>query len=225
MAKSGIGRRRTAALRDHGEGYAQRRNEIIAAGAQVFRDKGFEASSLRDVAERLGTDRASLYYYVASKNELFQLVTQRAVTEVVVAAETVAAQEGDAESRLRTLITTTMEKYEAHFPYMFVYIQEDMNRIHSSSIDEVWARTMVELGRRFEEALMRILHDGGRDGSLAISHPHLAMNVIIGAVNWSHRWFTPGRGSTSKELGNQMADMLLTGFLARGQQDSSSSTA
>ncbi|MFG2039823.1 TetR/AcrR family transcriptional regulator [Dactylosporangium sp. NPDC048998] len=214
MAKSGIGRRRTAALRDHGEGYTQRRNEIIAAGAQVFRDKGFEASSLRDVAERLGTDRASLYYYVASKNELFQLVTQRAVTEVVVAAEAVAAQKGDAESRLRELIVTTVEKYEAHFPYMFVYIQEDMNRIHSSSIDEVWARTMVELGRRFELALMRILEDGDKDDSLVIAHPHLAMNVIIGAVNWTHRWFTPGRGSTGRVLGDQMADMLLDGFRA-----------
>lgn len=214
MAKSEIGRRRTAALRDGGENYAQRRNEIIAAGAQVFRERGFEAASLRDVAERLGTDRASLYYYVASKNELFQLVTQRAVTEVVSVTEAVAARPVDGVTRLREVIVNMMEKYEEHYPTMFVYIQEDMNRLNPDSHDEVWARTMLDLGRRFDAALAHILKDGIADGTLTASHPHLAMNVIIGAVNWSHRWFVPTGGSNARALGEQMADMLLGGLRA-----------
>jgi AcrR family transcriptional regulator len=214
MAKSEIGRRRTAALRDGGENYSQRRNEIIAAGAQVFRDRGFEGTSLRDVAQRLGTDRASLYYYVANKNELFRLVTQRAVTEVVIAAETIAARPADGVTRLREVIINMMEKYEEHFPTMYVYIQEDMNRHNSRSHEEVWSRTMLDLGRRFEQALSQVISDGIADGTLAAAHPHLAMNVIIGTVNWSHRWYTPGGGSSARALGEQMADMLLSGLAA-----------
>jgi AcrR family transcriptional regulator len=211
MAKSEIGRRRTAALRDGGQAYAQRRNEIVAAGALVFRERGFEASSLKDVAEKLGTDRASLYYYVASKNELFQLVTQRAVNEVVVAAEASAAEPGDPEARLRDLIITIVDKYEAHYPYMFVYIQEDMNRIHSESLDEVWARTMLELSRRFQAALMKILEDGIADGSFMIDHPHIALNSIIGSVNWTHRWFSPGGALTGRQVGEQLALLMVNG--------------
>ena len=212
MAKSGIGKRRTAALRDGGEGYAQRRNEIIAAGAEVFRDRGYEATSLKDVAERLGTDRASLYYYVASKNELFQLVTQQAVEEVVAAAEHTSRINADAETRLRQLVTTTLQKYQDHYPYMFVYIQEDMNRIHSETLDEVWARTMLQLGRRYEDALMRILDDGLEAGIFATGHKHVAMNSIIGSINWTHRWYKPNGQLTADQLGQEMAHLIIAGL-------------
>jgi AcrR family transcriptional regulator len=213
MAKSGIGKRRTAALRDGGEVYSQRRAEIIAAGAEVFRERGYEASSLRDVAMKLGTDRASLYYYVASKNELFQLVTQQAVEQVVASAEIVSTESTDAVTRLRRLIVTTMEKYEEHYPYMFVYIQEDMNRIHSESLDEVWARTMLQLGRRWENALMRILDDGIEANQFDIAHKHIAMNHIVGSINWTHRWFKPSGQLTGEELGEHLADMIVSGLV------------
>lgn len=212
MAKSGIGRRRSAALRDGGEGYSQRREEIIAAGAEVFRERGFEATSLKDVAERLGTDRASLYYYFASKTELFQLVTQQAVEQVVSAAERTSASEGDAVTRLRELIITTLEKYTEHFPYMFVYIQEDMSRIHSETLDEVWARTMLQLGRRFEDAIMHIMDDGVKDGTLVTKHQTIALNTVVGALNWTHRWYRPSGQLTGRELGIEMAELLIAGL-------------
>lgn len=212
MAKSGIGRRRSTALRDGGESYVQRRAEIVAAGAEVFRDRGFEATSLKDVAEKLGTDRASLYYYVASKNELFQLVTQQAVDEVVNAAERTSAAPGDPVEKLRELIVTTLEKYADHFPYMFVYIQEDMSRIHSESLDEVWARTMLQLGRRFEDAVLSIIDEGIAAGQLTVSHRKIAMNTVIGAVNWTHRWYRPSGKLTGRQLGVEMAAVLISGL-------------
>lgn len=212
MAKSEIGRRRTAALRDGGEGYAQRRKDIIAAGAKVFRERGYEAASLRDVAQVLKTDRASLYYYVASKNELFQLVTRSAVEEVVAAAEAVRNERADSVTRLRNLVVSTLKMYGDHFPYMFVYIQEDMTRIHSESLDEVWARTMLELGQRFEVALLGIIDDGIAEGVFSIGHRHIAMNYVIGAVNWTHRWYRPSGQLSGEQLGVEMANLVVAGL-------------
>jgi AcrR family transcriptional regulator len=209
MAISAIGRRRTAALQDGSDSYSQRRNEIIATGADVFRDRGYEATSLKDVAEKLGRDRASLYYYVSSKNELFQLVTRKAVEEVVNAAEAVSLMQTDPATRLRELVITTLEKYEAHYPYMFVYIQEDMSLIHSDSVDELWARTMVELGKRFQDAFLKIIDDGLEDGSFVTDHRHIAMNTIIGAINWTHRWFRPGGTLSGQQVGVEMSKLIL----------------
>jgi AcrR family transcriptional regulator len=212
MAKSEIGRRRTAALREGGEGYAQKRKDIIAAGARVFRERGYEAASLRDVAEVMGTDRASLYYYVASKNELFQLVTRNAIEEVVNAAEAVRDEQSDAVTRLRKLIVTTLKKYDDHYPYMFVFIQEDMTRTDTASQDEVWARTIIELSHRFEVALLGIIDDGLTEGVFAIGHRHIAMNYVIGAVNWTHRWYHSGGQLSGEQLGVEMADLILGGL-------------
>jgi AcrR family transcriptional regulator len=212
MARSEIGRRRTAALRDGGEGYAQRRRDVIAAGARVFRERGYEAASLRDVAEVMGTDRASLYYYVSSKNELFQLVTRSAAEEVVTAAEAVRNEQSDAVTRLRKFIATTLKKYGEHYPYMFVYIQEDMARIDTASQDEVWARTMVEFARRFEAALLSIIDDGLTEGVFAIGHRVVAMNYVFGAINWTHRWYHPKGELSGEQLGVEMADLIVSGL-------------
>ena len=59
MAKSGIEARRKAALEEGGAAYIARREEIILAAAQVFRERGFDAATLRDIADALNTDRAS----------------------------------------------------------------------------------------------------------------------------------------------------------------------
>src|SRR5882724_10063541 len=64
--QSGISRRRAAALAEGGAAYAERRAEISATAARSFREKGVRGASLADVAESLGTDRASLYYYIGS---------------------------------------------------------------------------------------------------------------------------------------------------------------
>src|SRR5580704_14288072 len=68
---SRISQRRRAAQQNPRADYAAKRAEIIAAAADVFRVKGYQAATLNDIAERLGTDRASLYYYIADKQELF----------------------------------------------------------------------------------------------------------------------------------------------------------
>jgi TetR/AcrR family transcriptional regulator, cholesterol catabolism regulator len=219
MAKSGIGRRRTAALRDGGKGYAQRRRDIIAAGASVFRQRGYEAASLRDVAEVMGTDRASLYYYVASKNELFQLVTRSAIEEVVSAAEAVRNEQSNAVTRLRKLIVTTLKKYGEHYPYMFVYIQEDMARIDTASQEEVWARTMVELTHRYEVALLGIIDDGVTEGAFVTGHRHIAMYYVMGAINWTHRWYRPGGQLSAEQLGVEMADLIVGGLLGAHREN------
>src|ERR1700683_2686492 len=63
---SRIANRRLAMAKAGGEAYKARRKLIIETAAQVFKDKGYEAASLNDIALVLGTDRASLYYYAAS---------------------------------------------------------------------------------------------------------------------------------------------------------------
>jgi AcrR family transcriptional regulator len=65
--ESGIGRRRAAALAEGGDEYQSKRRELIKAAATVFKQKGYEAATLNDIAELVGADRASLYYYVGGK--------------------------------------------------------------------------------------------------------------------------------------------------------------
>lgn len=89
MAKSGIEARQKAALEEGGAAYIARRDEIIPAAARVFRECGFDAATLRDIADALNTDRASLYYYIGSEEELLQEIVRDVLARDLRAAEAI----------------------------------------------------------------------------------------------------------------------------------------
>src|SRR6266540_3565796 len=93
-----------------------RRAEIVRAAATVFRAKGVAATSIDDVARAAGADRATLYYYVGSKNELFQEVVLSAVVGNIELAERIAAGDDSPTAKLEALILGVMASYAEFYP-------------------------------------------------------------------------------------------------------------
>jgi AcrR family transcriptional regulator len=112
MAKSGIGARRSAALEEGGPAYVARREEIIKAAAHVFRDRGVEAATLRDVAEATDTDRATLYYYVGSKEELLQEIVRQALSQDIATAYSVKRSRASTKDKIAALIEAMVKGYQ-----------------------------------------------------------------------------------------------------------------
>ena len=203
--------RRSQARRDSNPAYHERRQRLLRGAAEVFKEKGFQAASINDIAERYGGDRATIYYYYGSKHEIFIDLIQEAVKEVVQVAEEVANSDESAAGRFERLISTTMELYERHYPYMYLYIQEDMRKVPGDGTD---AGTELEaLSSRFEHALRKIVHDGIDEGVFrAELDPTMIIFAFSGAMNWTHRWFVPGGRLSGREVGASMAEILLGGI-------------
>ena len=96
-----LGERRSSARAEAAPAYRARREEIIAAAGQAFLAKGYRATSFRDIADAVGVDRASLYYYFESKHELFRAATTVAVERNVADAESIAASDQTAGGEAR----------------------------------------------------------------------------------------------------------------------------
>ena len=210
---SSIGRRRTHARRDPSVGYIERRQRLLAAAAEVFKDKGLDATSISDIAERMGADRASVYYYYGSKQEIFLALVRQAVEEIVLASESIAAAGESPTVRLQRLVESQLEAYERHYPFIHLYIQEDMNRVPGDGTTA--GEELKALGLRYETAIERITRDGVTSGEFRPDlDARLVMFAILGAVNWTHRWFVPGGRLTGAEVGQTFADIFLQGVLA-----------
>lgn len=209
---SRIARRREAALDEGASPYLERRAEIIAAAAEVFRVNGYRGTALSQVAEILSMDRASLYYYVGSKEELFHEIVGHAVEANCLAAEAIAGGAGSAPEKLRTLIVGLMESYEAAYPFLYFYIQEDLG--HPGSQRTAWSKKMDKFNKRYENAVTAIVEQGVADGTLATeAEPWLITYGILGMLAWSNRWFRPNDSSISaREIGARFADTLLRGL-------------
>lgn len=210
---SGIGRRRAAA-RDRRRGnYHQRRNEIINTAGEVFKDKGYRGTSLADIAEAAGIDRATVYYYVSSKEELLDEVVTDVVKANLVAALDIRDCADSAPEKLRRLVTGLMCSYAEHYPFLYVYLQE--NLAHVTESRKAWARQMRAVNRRYEEAVEAIIREGIEEGSLRpVSDPRVLAYGVMGMVSWTNRWFNPQRSTVDADtIGRAYVDVLLNGMV------------
>jgi TetR/AcrR family transcriptional regulator, cholesterol catabolism regulator len=211
-ARSQLSHRRSVAQSDaHGK-YGAKRQELVEVAAQIFREKGYEATTLSDIAERFGADRASLYYYVAGKEELFQEALQGITDRNVQDAEQILGDDQiSAPEKLRLLIEKQMVSHEQNYPHVYVYIQEDMRKVANAK--SKWAKRMVAQTKRYEEIIITIIQQGIDDGTIRSDLPvNLIANSVFGMMNWAHRWYRPGRPYSGKEVGDAFGKIFLQGI-------------
>jgi TetR/AcrR family transcriptional regulator, cholesterol catabolism regulator len=210
---SNIGRRRATARGDARDGYVERRREIARAAAQVFKERGFGRTTLNHVADALGTDRASLYYYVGSKDELFEDLVSDAVRLNLNMARSIRDEDAPAPDKLRRLIVGLMESYAEDYPVLYVLIQENLDHVGDARAD--WAGQMKEINTEFVDVLIEIIEAGQREGTLAATTPPwLVAYAVMGMLGWTNRWFRPDESPASaEEIGTAFADTVLNGLV------------
>ncbi len=211
---SKIRARRRAASDADNPVYIERSRAIQRAAGEVFREKGFHATKLGDIAERVGMDRASLYYYVGSKDELFRSVVENAVEANVTNAEKVAAADMPAREKLRQLITLLMLSFEEHYPYLYVFVQEDPNRLspNPGSPNDPWKKTLEQSARYytiFRSAVAEGLESGEISSKLP---PSVIANSIIGMLNSTRQWFQPNGVLSAAEIASGLAALVIDGL-------------
>lgn len=212
-APSKISARRIAQRSSGPAEYQKRRDDIIKAAAEIFRAKGYEATSILDIARATNVDRATLYYYSASKAELFQEIVKAASEQNVRLAEQIVASDLPPLEKLKQFILKVVLSFKEHYPYMQTYWQEDMSKIKTS--DSKWATEMTHLARRFDQALISIIKHGQEEGGLRpVAEPRLVAYGVIGLINSTHRWYRPGSGYTAEQIAEAFSDMVVAGLAA-----------
>ena len=210
---SGISRRRAAAKDEANPAYLQKRAELVQAAARVFKAKGLQRSNLGDIATEAGSDRASLYYYVASKEELFHEVVRGTVEANLTAARELRDSEGSPADKLRALIEQLMVSYAENYPILYVFIQENLS--HVPDKDGAWAAHMRRTNKDYEQIVIDLITEGMRDGSMRdVGPPWIVAYGLMGMVGWTNRWFNPDTSpATAVQIARTFADTLLGGLV------------
>lgn len=210
MAASGIAKRRAAARAEGSPRYLERRRAVIKAAAKIFKERGLADTSIDDIAQAAGIYRASLYYYVESKEELFEEVVLDALVSNIEMAEAIRDGDGAPDDKLSELLHRLLQSYADYYPHLYVFLQEDTSRMgarRGSAVD------IVDLQRRFDRALIAIVQEGMRAGTFRTDvPPRLAAYGIIGMANWTHRWFHPDGPVGPDEVAKAFATMAVDGL-------------
>lgn len=212
---SNISRRRSTALAEGGVEYAAKRTEIVGIAARIFKERGFKAARLAEIAEVAGLDRATLYYYVGSKEELFRESVGSVFDANVKFMDDLLAQaELSPIEKLAMFTEQLMVSYSDNFPFPYVYIQEQMHQV--SDDDTHWAQEILRKTHYLEDMVMGLLREGVAAGSLRADLPvRLAANALFGMLNWTHRWYEPGQRLDARSVAQGFSDIFLDGMRPR----------
>lgn len=211
---SNISKRRKSALEEGSGDYLAKRAELVEIAGRQFKANGFKATTLSEIGHKAGLDRATVYYYFASKEELFRECLRVGVEANIAECERIFGDsERSSAEKLRAVIVQLMSAYDQYYPHMYVYIQEEMNRITSEK--SAWAQRIVTKTRTFEKIVLSLINDmiakGEMRGDIAVS---VAANAVFGMLNWTHRWYQPGGAHSAEEISNAFCEIFFDGMRA-----------
>ena len=209
--ESGIGERRAKA-RARGNGrYRERREELIKAAGEEFIEKGYENTSIADIAARVGTDRATFYYYFEGKEQLFEFFEDVAaeVTEANLrAAESILSLGGTARERLKVLMTTFLESYVNNYPSIHLYVEEDLHKIGRQK--EGRAPQILAQSKQIEVVFGQLFDQAVERGDFRSDVPsRIAVQGLFGMLNGTYQWLKPHGELEPRDV----ADLFLTIFV------------
>jgi TetR/AcrR family transcriptional regulator len=156
-----------------------KKNAVLAEAAALFNQKGYHATSLNEVAERLQFTKTAIYYYVKNKNDLLYHTYMQSLDEIDQATKDA---ETNGSNGLEKLCEYVQSKAFVH-PHASALINE-VDAIQDDKRRE-------EVRKRLRGANKRIaiwINDGIEDGSIAPCDPDLAGRFVMGAFNWMPRW-------------------------------------
>lgn len=183
-------------------------NDIVEAAAGIFREKGFAAASLEDIASAVGIWKGSLYHYINSKEDLLFAVVKEPAERILKEIQHIAEMDLPASEKLRQAALTHAQVLDETFVYASVYLQEIAGRHRYSD----W----VERDRLYLRLLTSIISEGIDQGDFAPNtNARTATLAFIGALNWMTHWYKPDGQLPASTIAEQICSLFLNGMISR----------
>jgi TetR/AcrR family transcriptional regulator, cholesterol catabolism regulator len=191
--------RKTLEERDEGN----RRQELLKAAARLFRRKGFDATTTRDIAAAVGMHAGSPFYHFKSKGALLYAVMEEGMRAALQRQEEVLQRAADPASMLRRLIRShfdTLHGAGRDFIPVMLYEWRSLNAVQRKGIAQV--------KDSYEAPWMPVLKALARQGALK-ADPGVARLFIFGALNWAVQWYDRKGGKTLDQLTEQALTLFI----------------
>lgn len=184
-----------------------RKEQVIRSAAQLFREKGYAASSMRDLAQKLGIEAASLYSHIKSKEEILQYLCFDMATEFRKSLDEVEKQKVPASEKLRLGIIGHISVMAKDLIASAVFMNEHRH------LSQPYLRDFLLLRINYINRFKSIIEDGIRTGEFKESiDKKLAVMTLFSSLNWMPMWYNPDSNIMPNEIGQQLADMLISGL-------------
>jgi AcrR family transcriptional regulator len=187
------------------------RGALLAAAAELFARKGYRATSLDDVASKLGVKKTSLYHYIDSKEDLLFGIYERLFEITETSVTPIASLDLPPDERLRRMVHAYVEVVCSEFD-MATMVLRDESELSAPNQMKVLRRN-----REMERVFEAVVVEGQRRGLIRPLSPRLVVLAMFGMCKFVHYWFRLAR-FPAEQIASEFALILESGWLTDGTE-------
>ena len=159
---------------------------VLAVAVELFNERGYDGTSMRDLAARLGIAKSAIYHHVTGKEELLSLALDRALDGLAAVTSRARALPAPAIERLEYLVRGSVEVLEAESPYVTLLL-----RVRGNTDVE---RAALDKRRAFDRFVAELVAEAVRDGDIRPdADAMITARLLFGLVNSIVEWYRPDR--------------------------------
>ncbi len=176
---------------------------MIFAAAREFADRGYDQTTMQDLASSLGLATGALYHYFGSKEHLLICICDELMEPLLTRARELALDDEAPRDSLRALVHLWVANVIEHRDHMRVF-QQERHTIESGS---QW-RGIRESRKAFERLIEHALEEANATGPGPMS-TRLALVALLGMVNHTAQWYRPRGRFSAEEIAEGYLSLLL----------------
>src|SRR5436305_2551144 len=188
-----------------------RKEQIYSTARSLFSQRGYHATTVRDIAREMNMQAGSLYAHIESKEDVLWEIVNRAADQFLDAAEPIAASGLPPTAKLRELVRAHVAVVAANLAEATIFLHEWKFLGHERQ------QLIAERRNRYESLYRHVVEDGIASGEFAHTDPKMATLLVLSAVNWMPQWYNPSGPLSPAEVADSFSELVLRGLEPRSQ--------
>ncbi|MAO12730.1 TetR/AcrR family transcriptional regulator [Marinobacter sp.] len=182
---------------------ASARGRLLKEAARLFRDKGYERTTVRDLAAAVGIQSGSLFHHFRTKEEILKAVMVETIRLNTALMQAAADSEESPRGKLRALVRSELESINGQTGEAMAVLVYEWRSLSEGSQVQV-----LELREIYEGLWLSVLEELNELGQLK-ADPFIVRRMLTGALSWTVTWYKPERGGLTLDgLTDQVMAML-----------------
>lgn len=189
---------------------ASKKEFILQKAAKMFRERGFAATSMRDLAESVGIEAASLYNHIRSKNEILETICFDVANRFNMNMDGLEQSTQNIIQKIETLLRFHIQQMVEHFEEVTVSDREWKH------LDEPYLSNFHNQRRNYRKRFAAIIEEGIRKGEVRRIDAPTAVLIMLHAVSGIESWHRSNVRISAKELEDNMVMIMIDGLRKQG---------
>ncbi len=187
------------------------RDQILRVAADLFRERGYRATTLDDIAARLGMSKASLYRSFRAKEEMLAAISRETIENFTRGLTVVLRSDLSPEDKLRRAVREHVRFVIANRSFLTVFFSEE------ASLPPRLARAIAAQKDRYDKGIETIVAEGVRSGVFRDVPPRLVVFGLLGMLNWLYKWYNPAGRWDAEDVSTAYLSLVEDGLVRRAR--------